>query len=454
MVFVDHPDVPMDNSEAERRLRGPAMGRKNYWGSGATWAGELAERCFSLFATLLLAGINVRTWLTAYLTACAEAGGKAPAWAEQLLPWSLSPSGKQAFQQPLQGNVLSAEVRRYLDALAARAPEPSSTEGSPDEMPTAEVTPVAEPPPPPFAKGTRRRRLSEFPLTYSGRQFSEEQLEQVRALIAASPNSSRTAISRQVCQLLNWRKADGGWKEVSCRVALLRMQEDGWLTLPPPRRKSNNGRRSPVRTQAAEPQPLQEFSLPQLGRLRLEIVTRERSALWNEYIDRYHYLGYTPLVGAQLRYLVYAEDRLLALFGYGASAWRLKPRDCWIGWNDAQRQAGLPRVVGQARFLILPWIRCPNLASKLLSLSATQLSTDWEQRYGIRPWLLESFVDTSRYDGICYRAANWIDVGQTQGRGKKDRHRRARLSRKQVYLYPLCKNCRKRFANENSGQRE
>ena len=110
-------------------------------------------------------------------------------------------------------------------------------------------------------------------------------------------------------------------------------------------------------------------------------------------------------------------------------------------------------MVGQVRFLILPWIRCSNLASKLLSLSAAQLPVDWEQRYGIRPWLLESFVDTNRYDGICYRAANWIDVGQTQGRGKKDRHRRTSLPKKQVYLYPLCKNCRKRFAKAPSEER-
>jgi hypothetical protein len=224
--------------------------------------------------------------------------------------------------------------------------------------------------------------------------------------------------------------------------------------LPPPRYKDTNGRRTPARTQAAEPQPLQELSLSKLNHLRLEIVTKQRSTLWNEYIDRYHYLGYTPLVGAQLRYLAYAEDRLLALFGYGASAWRLAPRDRWIGWSDAQRQAGLQRVVGQVRFLILPWIRCPNLASKLLSLSAAQLPADWERRYGIRPWLLESFVDTSRFEGICYRAANWIDVGQTQGRGKKDRHNRGGLPRKQVYLYPLYQDCRKRFCNENTGKRD
>jgi transposase len=439
-VFLDHPEVPMDNSEAERQLRGPAMGRKNFWGSGAAWAGELAERCFSLFATLLLAGFNVRTWLTAFLTACAEAGGKAPTWAAQLLPWNLSPASRQAFQQPLQDNVLPLHVRTCLDALAEQAAESTST-----QVPVTQVPAVAQPPPSPFAKGTRRRRQLKFPLQYSGRQFSQEQLQQVRGLIAASPESSRTAISRQVCQLLDWRKANGGLKEVSCRVALLRMEQDGWLTLPPRRRQSNNHRRTPPRTPTAEPQPSQEFSLPQLGRLRLEIVTPEQSALWNEYIDRYHYLGYKTLVGAQLRYWAYADDRLLALFGYGASAWRLAPRDHCIGWSDTQRRAGLSRVVGQARFLILPWIRCPNLASKLLSLSAAQLSADWEQRYRIRPWLLESFVDTSRFQGVCYRAANWIDVGKTQGRGKKDRHQKARLPRKQVYLYPLANDYIKRL---------
>jgi hypothetical protein len=291
-------------------------------------------------------------------------------------------------------------------------------------------------------------------LKYSGRQFNEEQLQQVRELIAASPDSSRTAISREVCRLLDWRKVDGGWKEVSCRVALLRMHEDGWLTLPPPRHRGNNGRRTPPRTMAAEPQPLFEASLSQLDQLHLEMVTAKRSALWNEYIDRYHYLGYTPLVGAQLRYFVYAGERLLALFGYGASAWRLAPRDRWIGWTDAQRQASLARVVGQSRFLILPWIRCPNLASKLLSMSSTDLPADWERRYGIRPWLLESFVDNSRFEGVCYRAANWIDVGPTQGRGRKDRHNLAGLPTKQVYLYPLCKNCRKRFTNQKSTQRD
>ncbi len=248
--------------------------------------------------------------------------------------------------------------------------------------------------------------------------------------------------------MLDWRQPNGRLKQMSCRVALLRMQEDGLLSLPPPRNGNCNGRHVISRTAAAEPQPRQEFSLSELGPLRLAMVSPEQSPLWNEYLDRYHYLGYAPLAGAQLRYWAYADQRLVGLFSYGAAAWRLNPRDCWIGWDDAQRRANLSHVVGQARFLILPWIGCQHLASKLLSLSAGQLPSDWEQCYGIRPWLLESFVDASRFRGTCYRAANWIDVGQTQGRGKKDRHRRFDLSRKQIYLYPLCRNCRERLCRE------
>jgi len=443
-VFLDHPEVPMDNSEAERQLRGPAMGRKNYWGSGAVWAGQLAERCFSLFATLILAGINVRTWLTAFFTACAQAGGQAPCWATELLPWNLSEQHKTALQQPLLDGRLSEEVRSGLDALAKQA-VPSDEE---------HVVPPAEPPPP-LVQGTcRRPPVVVFPLKYCGRCFGEVELHQIRHLIAESADSSRAAISRAVCRLLGWRKSDGGLKEVSCRVALLRMHKDGLLRLPPPCRVSPSfHRRAPARTPAAEPQPSQQFSLAQLGPLHLQIVGPDQSSWWNEYIDRYHYLGYTPLVGAQMRYLVYGGRRLLALLGYGASAWRLAPRDCWIGWNEAQRQAGLPHVLGQARFLILPWIRCPNLASTVLALSSSQLPADWHRRYGIWPWLLESFVDTNRFLGTCYRAANWIDVGQTQGRGKKDR-RSPGVPRKQIYLYPLARNCRKRLCQANLHRRD
>jgi transposase len=452
-VFVDHPEVPMDNSEAERKLRGPAIGRKNYWGSGAEWAADLAERSFSLFATLLLADLNVRTWMTAFLTACAEAGARVPTFFEQLLPWNLTDEQQEAFRQPPSGIELPPAVRRLLDALAQKSPGENSSAPPPAlpppeevlSLPTAEEA-LAKPPPKDGSFRTTPRHMpTRLPCKYSGRAFTSEQVQQIRQLIAASPRASRAAISREVCRLLDWRKPDGGLKEMSCRVALLRMQRDGLLTLPAPRHGNRNGRRYARRTSAAEPQTVRELSLAALGEVRLEIVTAAESQRWNEHIDRYHYLGYHPLPGAQLRYFAYAGEELLALFGYGASAWRLAPRDGWIGWNDSEREAGLPRVVGQARFLILPWIRCPNLATKLLSLSAARLPSDWDQRYGIRPLLLETFVDTSRFLGTCYRAANWIAVGQTRGRGKKDRHRLASLPTKQVYLYPLCRNCQDRL---------
>jgi len=159
-----------------------------------------------------------------------------------------------------------------------------------------------------------------FSLRYCGRSFTSEQLQQIRQMIAASPDASRAAISREVCRRLDWRKPDGGLKDMSCRVALLRMHEDGLLTLPPPRNGNGNARRYTRRTSAAEPRPIQQCSLSQLGEVRLEIVTASDSHLWNEYIDRYHYLGYTPLPGAQLRYFAYAGGRLVALFGYGRLA--------------------------------------------------------------------------------------------------------------------------------------
>ena len=169
------------------------------------------------------------------------------------------------------------------------------------------------------------------------------------------------------------------------------------------------------------------------------VLSRPDSALWNEYIDRYHYLGYTPLPGAQLRYFARWENRLLALLGFGAPAWKTAPRDRFIGWCPSERERNLQLIVNNARFLILPWVQSQNLASKLLALAARLLPQDWHDRYAYRPVLLETFVDTQRFTGACYKAANWIHVGQTQGRGKLDRDHKADLPTKSIWLYPLSK---------------
>ena len=284
-------------------------------------------------------------------------------------------------------------------------------------------------------------------MRYCGRAFSEDELAYIRRL-AAEPGTTRRAISRRVCEQVGWRKPDGGLKEMSCRVALLRMQADGLVRLPAPRHRCSNAARvAPPRSPQAEPQAPLVTAAGQLRAVRLELVESTRdSRLWNEHIDRYHYLGYQPLPGAQLRYFAHAEDGLLALFGFGAAAWKTAPRDDFIGWTARQREARLHLVANNARFLILPWVQSKHLASKLLGLAARRLPGDWHARYGYRPVLLETFVEKARFAGTCYRAANWHCVGETQGRGKLDTAHAHPVPVKTVWVLPLDPRFRERLA--------
>jgi hypothetical protein len=285
-------------------------------------------------------------------------------------------------------------------------------------------------------------------MRYCGRDFTAQELELIRHLIAEQPPRNRAQLSRAVCQDLGWYKADGGLKEMSCRVAMLRMHEDGLICLPPPQRSNGNGRPYARRTPATDPGLPLDLPVDQLSDLALEVVANRReSHLWNEYIQRYHYLGYQPLPGAQMRYLAWAQGRVVALLGFGAAAWKVAPRDHFIGWNSRKRQERLQMVVNNARFLILPWITCQNLASKLLAMVTRRLPEDWTQRYGYRPVLLETFVEAGRFDGTCYRAANWIRVGQTQGRGKLDTRHQAPLAIKDIWLYPIARNFRNQLCD-------
>ncbi|MDI6773542.1 MAG: DUF4338 domain-containing protein [bacterium] len=280
--------------------------------------------------------------------------------------------------------------------------------------------------------------------TYCGRPFHAAEIEAVRAWIAEHPEFNRAQLSRLVCERLKWRRPDGRLKEMSCRVALLRMQADGWITLPPPRGTNGNGQSYARRTPAADPELFGVFDpVGALLDLRLELVAHRRcSHLWNEYIDRYHYLGYQPLPGAQLRYFAYAQDRPLALLGFGAAAWKTRVRDDFIGWTARQREARLHRLVNNARFLILPWVHSRNLASRLLAMAAARLAQDWQEHYGYRPVLIETFVEVPRFHGTCYQAANWTCLGETRGRGKRDVNHQALLPKKSVWVYPLIKDFR------------
>ncbi len=285
--------------------------------------------------------------------------------------------------------------------------------------------------------------MSQAARRYCGRTISADEIERIRALIADHPSAPRVELSRLVCEMFQWLKPDGQLKAMSCRVAMLRMQRDGLITLPAPRRPNVNGCRSFAITSRSDPEFPIEAPVQAMGPLSLRCVGAAKdSSLWNELVERYHYLRYTPLPGAQLRYLATAGERLVAALGFGAAAWKTAPRDRFIGWTPEQRQSRLHLVVNNARFLILPWVRSKNLASALLALAVRRLPQDWQARYGYRPALLETFVDSERFRGTCYRAANWTHVGRSQGRGKLDRYHRHALPAKEIFLYPLAKDFR------------
>jgi hypothetical protein len=281
------------------------------------------------------------------------------------------------------------------------------------------------------------------PIRYCGRLFTIQEMNWIRRLMASEPKLNRAQLSRRVCSELQWLRTDGRSKEMSCRVAMLRMQRDGLFTLPRPEKGNGNGRNQPRLTTASDPKEL--LSLPARAVTPLEfrpVDTPGDSSLWNELIERYHYLKYKPLPGAQMRYLLFHGSYLLAVLGFSAAAWKVAPRDRFIGWDDGQRRHNLYRIVNNSRFLILPWVKVRNLASCILAAAAKRLPNDWTQRYGYEPVLLETFVERSRFRGTCYRAANWIHVGDTQGRGKLDRQHRGLSTVKHIYVYPLRKNFR------------
>lgn len=290
--------------------------------------------------------------------------------------------------------------------------------------------------------------LSRGRMTLRGRYFAPEELVQIRAWVQDSPLAHRYAISKKVCEVLDWRQPNGRLKDRACRDMLTRLHEIGFLRLPPPRRPPVR-RRPALITEETAPRPAFSIRPHDVDYASFSIVTRSGNAKqnqrWNEYIERYHYLGYGVSLGPHIKYFVNVEDVPIACLAFAGAAWRVEARDGWIGWGDGQRHRNLRYVVNNTRFLMLPWIASPNLASRLLSLAAKRLPIDWYARYGYRPWLLETFVPTDRYLGTCYRAANWIHVGHTKGRGRMDRHFKARVGQKAMFIYPLVKDAARRL---------
>lgn len=289
---------------------------------------------------------------------------------------------------------------------------------------------------------------ADIPVVLCGKPFGREGLTVAIEELERSPAPNRAELARRLCERLDWHNAGGQPQLMSARVGLLSLHRRGFLELPPPLKSNGNGQRRPLATPAGDPQPPIEARAGELAPLSFERVEGRtaQSRLWNELVQRYHYLGYTPMPGAQLRYFVRGEDgRLLALLGFGAAAWRLADRDRFIGWDTSQREARLCQVVNNSRFLVLPWVRSPNLASMILGLCARRVREDFERFHGVSPLVMETFVESGRFVGSCYRAANWIRVGTTCGRGRNDRRALRAVPIKDIWLYPLSKDFRSKL---------
>lgn len=276
-------------------------------------------------------------------------------------------------------------------------------------------------------------------LKFRGRLVTTADVAALRALIAAHPQSSRRALSTLVCERWNWRQANGQLSDLLCRGLMLALERAGQLSLPPVRRRPPNNivaraRPGPVEVDRT---PLRT-SLAELGPLTLKQVRRApEERLVDALIGAHHYRGPVHAVGEQLKYLVTCAERPLACFTFSSAARHLAPRDRFIGWSAAARQRNLRYLAYNARFLILPWVEVPHLASHLLGRVARVIAADWQRLYGHPVHYLETFVDADRYRGTCYRAANWQVLGLTTGRGHNDRTNRANRPLKEVWGYPL-----------------
>lgn len=287
----------------------------------------------------------------------------------------------------------------------------------------------------------------EVQLKYRGREVKARDVAFIQALIAEEPGASRRALSKKLCEAWNWVQPNGALRDMLCRGLMLELDRCGLIELLPVRCRPPNNvlkRRvpgavavdaTPLRAPLAELQPL-EFR---------QVRRTEHEKLFDALLQAHHYLGYTRPVGEHLKYLVYAKDRPVACLAWSSAPRHLAPRDRFIGWSAPARRQNIRFIAYNSRFLVLPWIEVSNLASHLLSRLAKVLSRDWEDVYAHPVYYLESFVDPQRFQGTCYRAANWLFLGRTTGRGKADHTKKPNRSRKEVLGYPLTKHFRHRL---------
>jgi len=275
-----------------------------------------------------------------------------------------------------------------------------------------------------------------------GKPTSSSDIEFVRYLIASNPTWNRSRISRELCVLWDWMTPGGQMNDMACRSFLLKLEKAGLVVLPPRQRQ-------PRGASVAAVAPVPHHTEPIAGKLRdispIEVGPVEGSglALFKFLIATYHYLGWKGKVGRNMAYMARDRfDRPLACLLFGSAAWKCACRDAFLGWEAGAREANLNTITNNVRFLVLPWVQVPNLASHILSKVERRVDSDWRAKYGHPLHMLETFVETDRFSGTCYRAANWIHLGQTTGRSRNDTHTTMRVPLKDVYVYPLSKRFR------------
>ncbi len=284
-------------------------------------------------------------------------------------------------------------------------------------------------------------------LTYRGKRITEEDVIFIRGLICQNPGDSRWRLSHKLCQAWNWRQTNGALREMVCRGLMLALERAGYIELPTKKQNPLNPlvQREKPPVAVIDPRPIES---PLSSILPLEIHQVRRTPfekLCNSLIEQYHYLGYCQPVGEHLKYLVFTGQRPVACLIYSSAPRHIGCRDRFIGWPVTIRRPNLHLIVYQSRFLILPWVRVPHLASHLLGQMAKRLSTDWQRVYQHPVYFQETFVDLERFQGTCYKAANWLYLGKTTGRGKNDQTYKPNRSIKAVWGYPLCSDFRARL---------
>lgn len=281
-----------------------------------------------------------------------------------------------------------------------------------------------------------------------GRKITPTDIHCIQELLTSYPLWHRTQISRELCRVWNWRNTNGQLKDMACRTLLLKLERAGHFTLPARRRAPVNNSRGISVISADHSTEAISCDFKSLSEIKIILVQpgSDYHSLFNCLLASYHYLGHRTTVGENMKYLITdGADCPLSCLLFGSAAWKTLPRDIFIGWDHSTRERNVNKITNNTRFLILPWVRVPHLASHILGKISRRISKDWINKYGHPVYLLETFVDRSRFKGTCYKAANWILTGQTKGRTRNDRYTSIQVAAKDVYLYPLVKDFREKL---------